>query len=104
MATVGAKKQEEKLTEFAKIAKNAFPKVNEMSIKGALRYGAGAAIKKSQFSNWAEVVEQSAAVRKAFFETLLEEARPQLQSLVGKDNIEYLIEQIKLANKKYLKS
>ena len=104
MATIGSKKQEEKLNEFAKIAKNAFPEVNELTIKGAFRYGAKAAVEKSQFSSWTEISKQSEGERRKFFDTLLEEARPHLESAIDRKNVEYLIKQIKLANDKYLKS
>lgn len=46
---VGSKKQEKKIAEFATLAKRYYPDINELSIKGAIRYGVKAAIKKVLF-------------------------------------------------------
>ena len=84
MAIVGMKMQEEKLKEFAKMAKDFFPDVNELAIKGALRYGVKAAIEKSQFPDWNEVANQPSQARRKFFDILLQEAKPQLEIQIGK--------------------
>jgi hypothetical protein len=103
MAVVGTKMQEEKLKEFAKMAKDLFPDVNELAIKGALRYGIKAAIEESQFSGWDEVADQSSQARRKFFDILLQEAKPQLEIQIGKEHIDGLIRRIKLDNEKYIK-
>lgn len=103
MGIVGAKKQEEKLILIAKMAKKLFPDVNELAVKGALRYGAKAAIEKSQFSDWSEVADQPESVRRNFFDKLLQEARPYLENLIGKEKIDDFIRKVRVENEKFLK-
>ncbi len=103
MATIGDKKQEEKIKAFAIIAKDNFPEINEISIKGAFRYGAKEAIEKSKHSEWAEVAKRPANERKIFFDMLLEQSKNHLERLIGKEKTEILIKKITLENQKYLK-
>lgn len=103
MAIVGMKMQEEKLKEFAKMAKDLFPDVNELALKGALRHGVKAAIEKSQFPGWNEVANQSSQARRKFFDILIQEAKPQLEIQIGKEHIDGFIRRIKLYNEKYVK-
>ena len=103
MITLGARKQEEKLKELAMIAKRAFPDADEMAIKGALRQGAREALKESHFSSWAGVASQPAAVRRDFFDRLLERARPKLKILLGEEGLDALLGRMRAANEKYLR-
>ena len=103
MATIGSEKQERKLNEFAKLAKSIFPDINELAIKGAFRKGANAAIKKSHLSNWKEMANEPVSVRRKFFNSLLQEARPNLIGIIGKDNVDDFIEKVRVENEKYLK-
>jgi len=100
---VGSEKQEKKLTEFAKLAKQLFPNVNELSVKGAFRFGARAAIKKFNFSSWEDMAKQPASMRRKFFDELLKEARPYLINIIGNEKIDDFIEKVKAENEKYLK-
>jgi len=103
MATIGSKKQEKKIAEFAKLAKKLYPDINELAIKGAFRYGAKAAIEKSRFSKWEEVAEQPATVRKKFFNLLMQESRTHLINIIGEGKVDDFIEKLKAENEKYLK-
>lgn len=103
MAVIGEKKQEEKLKELAKIAKDLFPDVNELAVKGAFRHAAKAAIEKSGFTSWGEVAEKPPSVRKKFFETLLQEAKPHLAVQLSKENVDEFIKKAKMVNEKYVK-
>ena len=103
MATIGSEKQERKLAEFAKLAKSLFPHINELAVKGAFRQGANAAIEKSDVSTWKEMAEQPSKVRRKFFNSLLQESRPQLIGIIGKENVDVFLEKVKVENEKYLK-
>jgi hypothetical protein len=103
LATLGSEKQEKKLNEFANLAKKIFPDINELPVKGALRYGANAAIEKSPFSHWEEIAEQPVSVRRKFFHSLLQEARPHLIHVIGEEKVDGFIEKVKVENEKYLK-
>lgn len=103
MATIGSEKQERKIAEFAELAKRSYPNINELSIKGAFRYGAKAAIEKSQFSKWEEIADQPAAVRKEFFNLVMQESRTHLQNIIGKEKVDDFIEKLKAENEKYMK-
>jgi len=103
MATIGSKKQEKKIAELSRIANEMYPDVNVASFKGAFRLGAKAAVEKSRFESWEEVVKEPADIRRAFFESLLNEAVSYFIKLVGEKNVDSLIEKIKVENEKYLK-
>jgi hypothetical protein len=60
-------------------------------------------MEKSQFSNWKEMAEQPATVRRKFFHLLLQEARSHLMNIIGKDKVDDFIEKVKVENEKYLK-
>jgi hypothetical protein len=102
MATVGTLKQENKINELAEIVEKKYPKINKWAIKGALRNGANAAIEESHFSEWAEMSKQEPYVRKDFFNSMVEEARPSLEKLLGKKDIDDLIQLLKQENEKYV--
>jgi len=103
MATIGAKKQEEKISKLAKAAKSIFPDIDEMSIKGAFRYGAKSAIEKSRFSKWAEIVELPESERRKFFDSLIQEARLHFESMLNKADVDQLVKKLKAENEKYIK-
>jgi len=102
MATVGTFKQENKINELAQIVENNYPSINKWAIKGALRNGANAAIEKSNFTEWAEMSKKEPSVRKEFFNSMVEEARPSLEKLLGKKDIDDLIQLLKKENERYL--
>lgn len=102
MAIIGEKRQEAKLKEFAAIARRFYPDVNEWSIKGAFRIGVKAAMAQNGYDHWGQVVDQPADERRRFFNTMLEEARPYLKSVVGGD-VDRFVYTIKVENEKYLK-
>jgi len=103
MATIGSKKQEKKISELSRIANEIFPDVPVASFKGAFRLGAKEAVEKSRFESWEEVVKEPADIRRTFFESLLNEAASYFIKLVGKENVDSLIEKLKAENEKYLK-
>ena len=103
MTIVGSEKQEKKLAEFARLAKQLFPDINELSVKGAFRFGAKVALEKFNFSSWQDMAKQPASVRRKFFKILLQEARPYLINIVGEENVDDFIEKVKVENEKYLK-
>ena len=103
MAIVGSSKQEKKINELAEIVEKHYPKLNKWAVKGALRNGANSAIKKSKFSEWAEMSKEKPSVRKEFFNSMLNEAKPTLQKLLGNKDVEDLIKLLKEENEKYVK-
>ena len=103
VATIGSKKQEDKIKVFATIAKKSFPEIDELSIKGAFRYGAKGAIEKSNYSEWSDVAKKPARERRLFFDLLLEQSKSHLEQLLGKEKTNVLIKKISLENEKYLK-
>ncbi|VVS94160.1 hypothetical protein [Desulfoluna spongiiphila] len=103
MATIGSKKQEEKIKVFATIAKSSFPEIDELAIKGAFRFAAKAAIEKSAYSEWSEVAKKPASERRRFFDGLLEESRGRLEQLLGKNDAAVLLKKIRIENETFLK-
>ena len=103
MAILGSGKQEKKITEFAQLAKRTYSDINELSIKGAFRLGAKAAVEKSQFSMWEEIADQPPRVRRTFFDLLMAESRAHLINVLGKEKVDDFIEILKAENEKYLK-
>jgi hypothetical protein len=103
MSILGERKQEAKLAEFGKIAKEINPNVDELAVKGAFRFAVKSTIEKSRFSNWAEVTKQPPSIRKNFFASLIRESKPRLDPIIGKENLDNFVERIMLENEKYLK-
>ena len=103
MTVIGNQKQEQKLNEMGDLAKQLFPQVNVLSIKGALRYGAESALRKSGYASWQEVSEKPRQTRNTFFKLLLKEAEPRLNLALQPDQVKRFMQMVEKANQKYLK-
>lgn len=100
--TLGAARQEKKITEFSQIANAKFPDVEVMTFKGAFRAGAVSAVEKSQFDTWAEVASQPSEIRRNFLRNVLEESKPHLRTLIGEEYLQPLLDKLLKENEKYL--
>lgn len=49
------------------------------------------------------MAEQPVLVRRIFFNSLLQETRPQLIGIIGKENVDNFLEKVRVENEKYLK-
>ncbi len=72
MTVTGSKKQEDKIENMGKLAKELFPEISIESFEEVFRQSTTAALKKHQYQQWDDVVKEQPLVRKLFFDSILD--------------------------------
>ncbi len=100
---VGNKKQETKVSEMGSIANNMFPHIETMAFKGSFRFAVKTVLKKNQLNDWEKVSKYPPAIRRKFFESVLDESLSHLKKLgMKEDETDILINKLRKENEKYL--
>ena len=103
MNVIGSKKQEDKLEMLSVVAHDMFPELSPVAFKEGFRVGVETALKTRHYEQWSDVVTEQPAVRKAFFESVLEGMNVYLkQTGLNDSQIDRLCQKLNKKNRRFL--
>jgi len=103
MTAAGSKKQEDKIVDMGKLAKELFPEISMETFEEAFRQSINTVLKKHQYQQWSDVTSEQPLTRKNFFDSILSESKVTLKNNgLREDQIDILIEKLTRRNRRYL--